>query len=99
MKTQFPWITLSIGLVLALALIWLSPINPGSPIQMPLLMALFAAELGFFATLAGCIVSVVRIRRRGRKSGELAMALGNALLAINLFYMGYRLWSLSGLGL
>jgi hypothetical protein len=99
MKTQFPWITLSIGLILALALMWLSPLNPGSPVHMPLLMALFAAELGFFATSAGLVVAVMRIRRHGKQRGELAMALGNALLAINLFYMGIRLWSASGLGL
>lgn len=99
MKIQFPWITLSIGLVLALALMWLSPLNPASPAQMPLLMALFAAELGFFATAAGFVASIIRIRRLGRQGGVSAMAIGNLLLAINLFYMGYRLWSRSGLGL
>jgi len=99
MKTHFPWMTLSIGLVLALALMWLSPINPASPVQMPLLMALFAAELGFFATAAGFVASILRIRKFGKQQGAPAMAIGNALLAVNLFYMGYRLWSRSGLGL
>lgn len=98
-STQFPWITLSIGLITALALMWSGPINPASRFQISQPTAMLLVSLGGLSTVAGVFVAIKRIRQQDRSSKLATIAGGNALLAVNLIYMGYRLWSLGGTGL
>lgn len=95
-KTNFSWLALGVGLVFSLILILLSPLNPAVPVHMPLLMALFMAELGFIFTAAGAAVAIVEIKKNGFNPRQAALAAGNLILMINLLYFGFTLWPKTG---
>lgn len=95
-KNNFPWLTLGVGLVLALVLVWFSPLNRSIPVAMPLLMALFMAELGFLVTAAGAMTAIYKIRSSGMDNRLMVLVAGNLVLAVNLAYVGYVLWPDTG---
>ena len=96
LKTNISWLALGIGLVFSLALMWFSPLNRSIPVAMPLLMALFMAELGFLVTAAGAVNAIMEIRSSGKGDRLLVLVAGNLLLAANLLYVGYVLWPKEG---
>lgn len=96
-RDNFSWLTLTLGLVFSLILMWFGPLNPGARSFMPLLMALFMAELGFIATAAGAVAAVRKVLSNKADRRSIILAVGNTLLAINLLYTGFLVWPQSGL--
>lgn len=96
-KNNFPWIALTVGLAISLALMWFGPLNRSAPVAMPLLMALFMAELGFVVSAIGAYVAVRAFQENRSNRRMLMMILGNAMIAINLVYTGLVIWPKSGL--
>lgn len=97
LKHNLAWLTLTVGLVFSLVLMWFGPLNPGARSVMPLLMALFMAELGFFVTAAGAFMAIRKILASKADRRSIILAAGNTLLAGNLLYTGFLIWPQSGL--
>lgn len=88
---------MTVGLVFSLLLMWFGPLNRSAPMEMPLLMSLFIAELGFLATAAGAYMAGHAYLGNRSDRRSLILALGNALIAVNLAYTGLLIWSTTGL--
>jgi hypothetical protein len=95
LKGNFSWLAMTIGLTMSLILMWFSPLNPSAPATIPLLMALLMAELGFLVNAAGVYTALAGWRKNGDRR-SMIIALGNSLLAINLAYSGFVLWTRTG---
>jgi len=96
-KNNFPWIALTVGLAISLALMWFGPLNRSAPVVMPLLMALFMAELGFVVSAIGAYTAVKAYQENRSSKRPLVLLLGNVLIAVNLAYTGLLIWPKSGL--
>jgi hypothetical protein len=96
MKKSIPWLTLGIGLFLALILLRFSPLNASSGFILPMLTALLMSELGFIITAIGTGISIRDILKQGVKLRHAALMIGNLLLALNFVNQGLALWSESG---
>jgi len=88
----FPWVTLGIGLLLALVLLQFSPLNAGDRFSMPLLTALLMSEFGFLATAVGAVISGREMLRAGVQLRSVTLMIGNLLLAANFIRLGLALW-------
>lgn len=96
MKKSVPWLTLGVGLFLALILLRFSPLSIRDGFILPLLTALLMSELGFIITVIGTGMSVRDIFKLGIKLRPLALLIGNLLLALYFVNQGVSLWSKSG---
>lgn len=94
---NFPWISLSVGIVLSLALYKLSPLAPDSKPVLPLLASLFLSELGALMTVYATFLGVRDLLKNRIRFQVLAMALGNLLLLLGFAYIGLELWAKSQL--
>lgn len=96
MKKSIPWLTLGIGLFLALMLVQFNPLSTNSGFILPMLTALLMSELGFILTAFGTGLSVRDIFKQGIKLGPAALLIGNLLLALYFISLGLDLWAESG---
>ena len=99
MKKSIPWLTLGIGLFLALLLLRFSPLSASTGFILPMLTALLMSELGFILTAIGTGISVRDVLKYGVKLRLAALLIGNLLLALYFINQGFSLWAeLGGLG-
>lgn len=96
MKKSIPWLTLGVGLFLALILLQFSPLSTRDDFILPLLTALLMSELGFIITAFGMGMSVRDILKLGVKLRPVALLIGNLLLALYFINQGLSLWAESG---
>lgn len=96
MKKSIPWLTLGLGLLLALILLQFSPLNAGGGFAFPLLTALLMSELGFIATAIGVGISLRDVLKQGIKLQPSALLIGNLLLALYFINQGLAFWAKSG---
>lgn len=96
MKKSISWLTLAIGLLLALILLRFSPLSTSSGFSLPMLTALLMSELGFIITAIGTGISVRDVLKQGVKLRTAALLIGNFLLALNFISHGLSLWAESG---
>ena len=96
MKKSIPWLTLGVGLFLALLLVRFSPLTAGNGFILPLLTALLMSELGFIITAIGTGLSVRDVLKQGVKVRLAALLIGNLLLALYFINQGLALWEESG---
>jgi hypothetical protein len=94
---NIPWISLTIGILMSLALYKFSPLTPNGTTVLPMLAALFMSELGALMTVYSVFLGVREMQKSGIKFQVLAMALGNLLLLLNFAYVGLELWAKSQL--
>lgn len=94
---NFPWISLSIGILLSLALFKLSPLLPDSKPVLPMLASLFISELGALMTAYASYLGVMELKNNGIRFQVLVIALGNMLLLLGFVYSGLELWAKSQL--
>ncbi len=96
MKKSIPWLTLGIGLFLALLLVRFSPLSASSGFILPMLTALLMSEFGFIITAIGAGISVRDVLKQGVQLRPAALFIGNLLLALNFANQGLSLWAESG---
>ena len=96
MQRSFPWLTLGLGLLLALVLLRFGPTTDGG--GMPLLTALLVSEFGFLLTAIAAGICVRDLLRQGMQATGIFLLAGNALLAINFLRAGLAFWPETGGG-
>lgn len=96
MKKSITWLTLGIGLFLALILFRFSPLSASSGFSLPMLTALLMSEFGFIITVIGAGISVRDVLKQGVELRLAALLIGNLLLALNFINQGLSLWAESG---
>lgn len=96
MKKSITWLTLGIGLFLALILFRFSPLSASSGFSLPMLTALLMSEFGFIITVIGAGISVRDVLKQGVELRPAALLIGNLLLALNFINQGLLLWAESG---
>lgn len=96
MKKSVSWLTLGVGLFLALILLRFSPLSTSDGFILPLLTALLMSELGFIITAIGTGMSVRDILKLGIQLRPAALFIGNLLLALYFINQGFSLWIESG---
>lgn len=94
---NFPWISLSIGILLSLALHQFSPLGSAGQPMLPLLASLFMSEVGAVLTGYAVYLGGRELARAGVRLQGLALLLGNLLLMGNFIYAGLALWAKSQL--
>lgn len=93
MKIQaFPWIALSLGLLVAVVLLGSGVLRPSEEYALPLLTMLIVDEFGFFLSAIGAGIGFRVIATQGVRASLLVTTLGCALLAAGFLYMGIKLW-------
>ena len=96
MQKSITWLTLGIGLFLALILFRFSPLSASSGFSLPMLTALLMSEFGFIITVIGAGISVRDVLKQGVELRPVALLIGNLLLALNFINQGLSLWAESG---
>ncbi len=96
MNKSITWLTLGIGLFLALILFRFSPLSANSGFSLPMLTALLMSEFGFIITVIGAGISVRDVLKQGVELRPAALLIGNLLLALNFINQGLSLWAESG---
>ena len=96
MKKSISWLTLGIGLFLAMILFRFSPLSASSGFSLPMLTALLMSEFGFIITVIGAGISVRDVLKQGVELRPAALLIGNLLLALNFINQGLSLWAESG---
>ena len=91
-KLAFPWIALSLGLLIAVTLLGAGALRPADEYALPLLTLLIVNEFGFFLTAIGAGVGIQTLWRQGVRGSLLVTTLGCCLLAAGFLYLGIRLW-------
>lgn len=92
MKKSWPYISLTVGLLFSFILVGFSPLKPEGLPSLPLLAALYMSELGMIMTLLGAWLSGRDAWQRIALRRNIILAVGNLLLAVNLFFIGLKVW-------
>ena len=92
MMKNLPWLSLGIGLFLALITVVANPLMPGGDTPIPLLAILFMAELGALLCLVAVVVSIREQSQRGFLLHGLLTTIGNGLLLAYFANFGMNLW-------
>jgi hypothetical protein len=91
-KQVFPWIALSLGLLLMVALLGSGALRPPDEHGLPLLTMLIVAEFGFFLTAIGAWIGSSVLSKQGIRISLLITTLACGLLAVGFLFLGLRLW-------
>lgn len=93
MKPQaFPWIALSLGLLVMVVLLGSGALRPAEEHALPLLTLLIVNEFGFFLCAIGAGVGIKYLLNGGLRAGLLVTVIGCSVLAAGFAYLGIRLW-------
>lgn len=91
-KLAFPWIALSLGLLVMVTLLGAGALRPAEEYGLPLLTMLIVDEFGFFLTAIGAGVGVSALLKQGIRTSLLVTTLACGLLAAGFLFLGLRLW-------
>ena len=91
-KQAFPWIALSLGLLVMVTLLGAGALRPADEHALPLLTMLIVDEFGFFVTAIGAGVGINALLTSGRRPGLLLASIACGLLAAAFLYLGIQLW-------
>lgn len=91
-KQVFPWIALSLGLLVMVTLLGAGALRPADEHALPLLTMLIVDEFGFFLTLIGAVVGINSLSKERVRISLLITTLACALLAAGFLLLGLRLW-------
>jgi len=93
MKIQaFPWLALSLGLLIMVLLLGAGALQPVSDQALPLLTLLIVDEFGFFLTGIGAWIGVRSLRTDGMRASLLITSVACVLLSAGFLLLGVRLW-------
>lgn len=91
-KQAFPWIALSLGLLVAVTLLGSGALRPSDEYALPWLTMLIVNEFGFFLTAIGAGIGIHALSKEGIRISLLVTTLGCCVLAATFLYLGIRLW-------
>lgn len=91
-KQAFPWIALSLGLLVMVTLLGAGALRPAEEHGLPLLTMLIVDEFGFFLTAIGAGIGVSALSKQGLRASLLITTVACGLLAAGFLFLGLRLW-------
>mgnify|MGYP001815589543 FL=1 len=91
-KQVFPWIALSLGLLVMVTLLGAGALRPAEEYGLPLLTMLIVDEFGFFVTAIGGFVGARVLSKEGIRISLLITTLACILLAAGFLLLGLRMW-------
>ena len=91
-KLAFPWIALSLGLMVAVTLLGGGALRPADEYAFPLLTLLVVNEFGFFVTAIGAGIGIKALWEQGVRVSLLVTTLGCGVLVAGFTYLGIHLW-------
>jgi len=91
-KHAFPWIALSLGLLVMLVLLGAGALRPAEEHGLPLLTMLIVDEFGFFVTAIGAVVGIKSLSGEGVRSSLLITTVACGLLSAGFLILGLRMW-------
>ncbi|NNJ93459.1 MAG: hypothetical protein HKP57_01800 [Halobacteria archaeon] len=91
-KQAFPWIALSLGLLVMVTLLGAGALRPAEEYGLPLLTMLIVDEFGFFLTAIGAGVGISALLKQGIRASLLVTTVACGLLAAGFLFLGLRLW-------
>lgn len=91
-KQVFPWIALSLGLLVMVTLLGAGALRPAEEYGLPLLTMLIVDEFGFFLTAIGAVIGINVLAREGIRVSLLITTLACVLLASGFLLLGLRMW-------
>lgn len=93
MKTNaFPWIALSLGLLVMTVLLGSGALRPAEEYALPLLTMLIVNEFGFFLSAIGAAVGVKSLVKGGFRTSLVVTVVGCTVLAAGFAWLGLLLW-------
>jgi len=92
MKKSLPAIFLVVGLLFSFILLGFSPSKTGGLPSLPLLATLYMSEFGMMITLVGAWLSGRDAYQQIARGKNALICVGNLLLAVNLFFIGLKVW-------
>jgi len=90
---NLPWLSLGIGLFLALLTVLANPLAPASETAIPLLAILFMTELGALLCLVAVVISIREQVNGSFQLHGLLTTIGNGLLLAYFANLGMNLWA------
>lgn len=91
-KFSFPWLSLGLGLLVAVGLAGSGAFSPDGRYELPLLTMLIVTEFGFFLTAIGAGVGINMHLKDGTGPTLKAVILANAVLAAGFLFVAIKLW-------
>ena len=91
-KQAFPWIALSLGLLVMVTLLGAGALRPAEEYALPMLTMLIVDEFGFFLTAIGAGIGISVLMKEGVRVSLLITTLACIILCIGFLLLGFRLW-------
>lgn len=88
-----PWLLMGVGIVFLLILMRATDVPAGQPYLLPPLALLFMSELGMLVNAVGAYLAGRNWVANRRQITQLFTAIGCALLAVALAFMGMDIWN------
>lgn len=92
MKPSYPWISLVLGLVLILVLLWMGAMGPRGQYGLPLLTLLLMSEFGFLLAGFAVVAGIGELLRRGIHGPTALLLTANLILALGFAWIAFALW-------
>lgn len=93
MIKHLPWLSLGIGLFLALLTMLANPLAPSGEAAIPLLAILFMTELGALLCFVAVVMSIRQQVNASFQLHGLLTTIGNGLLLAYFINFGMNLWA------
>jgi len=91
-KQVFPWIALSLGLLVMVTLLGAGALRPAEEYGLPPLTMLIVDEFGFFLTAIGAGIGIRELVREGVRLSLLVTTLACIGLAAGFLLLGLHMW-------
>ena len=91
-KQAFPWIALSLGLLVMVTLLGSGALRPAEEYALPMLTMLIVNEFGFFLTAIGAGIGTSVLIKEGIRASLLITTLACIVLCVGFVLLGVRLW-------
>ena len=91
-KLNFPWLALSLGLLVVTGLLASGALSPVADYDLPLLTMLIVNEFGFFVTAIGAGVGINTLLKDGVQPSMMMVTVACAVMAAGFLYLAIKLW-------
>lgn len=91
-RFSFPWVALTLGIIIAIVLQKAGALDTGGEYALPLLTLLIMVEFGVFVTAIGAVLGVRTLIGQGFSPFLFVVTLCCGMLSIGFLYLGFILW-------